>query len=174
MTDQTTELQPLMYHGGQPYSRESAATALAEFDANPELVKSALGGDIATQQLRAAYWSMSRGHQPGAQPSMPHDANGIHEQVAERGAAITEARLDAFGKHVRMTPELRGQFKRRLATAEQHDFAVAERERLLKDPPFRGKVFSNDADSIDRWIKIVQAATAPVAPADYDWSKDTI
>jgi hypothetical protein len=105
---------------------------------------------------------------------MPHDANGIHEQVAEREAAITAARLDAFGKHVRMTPELRGQFKRRLATQEQHDFATAERERLPKDPTFRGKVFSNDADAIDKWVKIVQAATAPVAPQDYDWSKDTI
>src|SRR5262249_4001190 len=64
------------------------------------------------------------------------------------------------------------QFSRRLATQEQHDFAVAERERLLRDPEFRAKVFNGFADETDRWIKIVQAAAAPVAPPDYDWSKD--
>ena len=64
------------------------------------------------------------------------------------------------------------QFSRRLATQEQHDFAVAERERLLRDPEFRSKVFAGFADETDCWVKIVQAAAAPVAPADYDWSKD--
>jgi hypothetical protein len=168
----TPEQAPLLYHNGQPYSRESAATALAAFDADADKVKAALGGDIAKQQERAAFWMMSKGHQPGGVPAMPTDAGGIVQQMGERERAIHEAKLDTFAKHTRMTSELRAQFSRRLATQEQHDFAVAERERLLKDGSFRAKVYANDADSIDRWIKIVQAAAAPVAPADYDWSKD--
>jgi hypothetical protein len=171
---ETTEQPPLMYHGGQPYSRESAATALAEFDADADRVKAALGGDIAKQQERAAFWMMSRGHQPGAVPTMPADSTGIAQQMTERDEQIHEAKLDAFAKHVRMTPELRGQFSRRLATQEQHDFATAERGRLLRDPDFRAKVFAGYADETDRWIKICQAAAAPVAPADCDWSKDAV
>ena len=116
---------------------------------------------------------MARGYTPGAVPAMPSDAHGIHEQVAAREERITEARLDTFAKHTRQTPEMRAQFKRRLATQEQHDFASAERERLLKDPAFRQRVVNNDADAVDHWIRIVQTAAAPVAPADYDWSKDS-
>jgi hypothetical protein len=172
MTDTTETIAPFMYHDGQPYSRESAAAALAAFDADADRVKAALGGDVAKQQERAAYWMMSRGHAPGGVPAVASDAGGIAQQMTERDQQIHEAKLDAFAKHTRMTPELRAQFSRRLATQEQHDFAVAERERLLRDPDFRAKVFNGFADETDRWVKIVQAAAAPVAPADYDWSKD--
>jgi len=58
---------------------------------------------------------------------------------------------------------------RRLATQEQHDFAIAERARLLKDGAFRARVYANDADAIDRWIKITQVAAAPIAAPDYKW-----
>ena len=116
---------------------------------------------------------MARGYTPGAVPAMPSDAHGIHEQVAAREERITEARLDTFAKHTRQTPEMRAQFKRRLETQEQHDFASAERERLLKDPAFRQRVVNNDADAVDHWIRIVQTAAALVVPADYDWSKDS-
>jgi hypothetical protein len=164
--------EPNLVYQGQLYSRETAAVALAAFDADEAKVKAALGGDLSAQQERRDLWMLARGMQPGALPAMPMDGHGVHEQMTEREEQITEARLDAFAKHTRMTPELRMQFSRRLATQEQHDFAVAERERLLKDPNFRAKVFAGHADETDRWIKIVQAATAPVAPADYDWSKD--
>jgi hypothetical protein len=117
---------------------------------------------------------MARGHQPGAVPTMPSDAGGVAAQMTERDQQIHEAKLDVFAKHTRMTPELRAQFSRRLATQEQHDFATQEKERLLRDPEFRGKVFAGYADETDRWIKICQAAAAPVAPPDYDWSKDVV
>jgi hypothetical protein len=161
-----------MLYQGQPVSREMAQAELTKFDADKDRVAAALNGDTKFQQERRDWWMLSRGMQPGATPAMPSDASGIHEQVAEREQQITEARLDTFAKHVRMTPELRFQMQRRLATQEQHDFAAAERERLLKDPTFRQKVFTNDADSIDKWIKICQVAAAPVAPKDFDWSKD--
>jgi hypothetical protein len=172
MTDTPEQTEPLLYFEGQPYSRDSAAAALAAFDADADRVKAALGGDIAKQQERAAYWSMVRGIQPGGVPAMPADGTGVAQQMTERDQQIHEAKLDAFARHTRMTPELRAQFSRRLATQEQHDFAVAERERLLRDPDFRARVFAGYADETDRWVKIVQAAAAPVAPADYDWSKD--
>jgi hypothetical protein len=117
---------------------------------------------------------LSRGHIPGATPAIPNDAHGIHEQVAEREEAIVEARLDTFAKHVRMNAEMRGQFKRRLATAEQHDLATNERARLLKDGSFRQRVLDGDADAVDHWVKICQTAAAPVAPADYNWGEDKI
>jgi hypothetical protein len=132
-------------------------------------VKAALSGDVAKRQERAAYREMARGRQPGAVPAMPLDAGAVAQQMDEREEQIHEARLDTFAKHVRMTPELRFQMSRRLATQEQSDFAKAERQRLLKDPGFRARVYSNDADAVDRWIKITQVAAAPVAPPDYNW-----
>jgi hypothetical protein len=96
----------------------------------------------------------------------------VRAQMTDRDKEIHEARLDAFARHTRMTPEIRHEFSRRLATQEQHDFAVAERERLLKDKAFGRRVHvDHDAEAIDRWIKVVQAAAAPVAPPDFDWSK---
>jgi hypothetical protein len=133
-----------------------------------------LGGDVSKQQLRRDFWMMARGYQPGATPAMPNDAQGIHEQVAAREEQIVEARLDTFAKHTRQTPEMRAQFKRRLATQEQHDFATNERARLLKDPAFRQRVVNGDADAVDHWVRIVQTAAAPVAPADYKWDEDKI
>jgi hypothetical protein len=172
MTEDVTEQQPPMWHQGQAWSREKAAAELVKFDADADKVKAALGGDVAKQQERRDLWMMARGMQPGATPAMPSDAHGIHEQVAEREAAIVEARLDTFAKHTRQTPEMRAQFKRRLATAEQHDFATNERARLLKDSNFRQRVLDGDPDATDTWVRIVQTAAAPVAPADYDWNKD--
>jgi hypothetical protein len=165
----TTEQAPPLHYQGQLYSPESAAAKLAELDADKDFVKAALGGDVAKQQERAAYREMARGRQPGAVPTMPADAGAVVQQQDEREQQIHEARLDAFAKHVRMTPELRFQMSRRLATQEQSDFAKAERVRLLKDSGFRAKVYANDADAIDRWIKITQVAAAPVAPPDYKW-----
>jgi len=171
-TPGTPESGPILQYHGQLYSPESAAAKLTELDADKDFVAAALGGDISKQQERAAYREMARGRQPGAIPAMPLDAGAVAEQMTDRDQQIHEAKLDKFAKHVRMTPELRAQMSRRLATAEQHTFATAERERLLKDPGFRAKVFANDADAIDRWIKITQVAAAPVAPADYKWSDD--
>src|SRR5215472_11218700 len=164
MTDTPEQTSPLMYFEGQPYSMESAAAALKAFDADADRVKAAIGGDVAKQQERAALWQMARGHQPGGPVATPSDPNGVQQQMSDRDQQIHEAKLDAFAKVTRMTPELRMQFSRRLASQEQHDFAVAERERLLRDPEFRAKVFNGFADETDRWIKIVQAAAAPVAP----------
>jgi len=132
----------------------------------------AIGGRQLFVEGTPAFAAKNR-YTPGAVPAMPSDAHGIHEQVAAREEQITEARLDTFAKHTRQTPEMRAQFKRRLATQEQHDFASAERERLLKDPAFRQRVVNNDADAVDHWIRIVQTAAALVVPADYDWSKDS-
>jgi hypothetical protein len=167
--DAVPQQTPHMEYGGQLYSREHAAAELVKLDSDAEFVKAALGGDVSKQQLRAAFWQMSRGYQPGAVPAMPHDQQGIHEQVAAREEQIVEARLDTFAKHTRQTPEMRAQFKRRLATQEQHDYATNERARLLKDGSFRQRVLNNDADAVDHWVRIVQTAAAPVAPADFDW-----
>jgi hypothetical protein len=173
MTEDTTEQPtPNMLYQGQLYSRETAAAELIKLDGDAEFVKAALGGDVSKQQLRRDFWMMARGYTPGATPAMPSDAHGIHEQVAAREEQITEARLDTFAKHTRQTPEMRAQFRRRLATQEQHDYATNERARLLKDPAFRQRVVNGDADAVDTWVRIVQTAAAPVAPADYDWSKD--
>lgn len=160
---------PLMTYQGQLYSRESAAVKLAEFDADAERVKAALGGDTAKQQERRDLWMLARGMQPGAVPTMPSDAGGVAQQMTERDEQIHEAKLDAFAKHIRMTPEIRQEFSRRLATQEQHDFATAEKARLLRDPDFRSKVFAGYADETDRWIRVCQAAAAPVAPPDHKW-----
>jgi hypothetical protein len=172
--DAVPQQTPHMTYNGQVYSREHAAAELAKLDGDKDFVAAALGGDVSKQQLRRDFWMMARGYTPGATPAMPSDANGIHEQVAAREEQITEARLDTFAKHVRMNPEMRAQFKRRLATADQHDLATNERARLLKDGSFRQRVLNGDADAVDHWVKICQTASAPVAPKDYDWSKDQI
>jgi len=75
-------------------------------------------------------------------------------------------------KFTRQTPEMRAQYSRRLATQEQHDYAVNERERLLRDGAFRTRVLANDPDAVERWINIVQLASAPVAPPGYNWEAD--
>jgi hypothetical protein len=173
MTEDTAEQPtPNMLYQGQLYSREMAAAELVKLDGDADFVKAALGGDVSKQQLRRDFWMMARGYTPGAVPAMPSDAHGIHEQVAAREEQIVEARLDTFAKHTRQTPEMRAQFKRRLATAEQHDFATNERARLLKDGSFRQRVLNGDADTVDTWVRICQVAAAPVAPDDYDWTKN--
>lgn len=134
--DTIEQASPPLHYEGQLWSPETAAAALAEFDADADRVKAALGGDIAAQRERAAYREMARGRQPGAIPEMPLDAGAVAQQMGERDQMIHESRLDAFARHVRMTPELRAQMSRRLATQEQSDFAKAERVRLLKDGAF--------------------------------------
>jgi hypothetical protein len=170
--DTPEQPNPMLWHQGQPISQEGAVAALAAFDADEVKVKAALGGDISAQAERRDLWMLARGHQPGAAPVMPSDGHGVHEQMADREEQIVEARLDTFAKHMRMGPEQRGQQRRWLATQEQHDFAVAEKARLLKDPDFRAKVFAGHADETSRWIGVCQAAAAQIAPPDYDWSKD--
>src|SRR6516165_10461465 len=165
--DAVPQQTPHMTYNGQVYSREHAAAELAKLDGDKDFVAAALGGDVSKQQLRRDFWMMARGYTPGAVPAMPSDAHGIHEQVAAREEQIVEARLDTFAKHTRQTPEMRAQFKRRLATQEQHDYATNERARLLKDGSFRQRVLNNDADAVDHWVKICQTASAPVAPKDY-------
>jgi len=74
--------EPLMYFAGQPYSRESAAKMLAEFDADKDLVKAALAGDTDAQEFRAAFWQMSRGIQPGGEQA-PIDRGLAAKQASE-------------------------------------------------------------------------------------------
>lgn len=169
-----TSAEPLLYYKGQPYSKASATSALARFDADQAKVNAALGGDGAARQERAALREMSLGRQPEGVLVMPVDEAGVREQMLTREEQETEARLDVFAKYARMTPELRAQQKRWLATQEQHDFAVAEKARLLRDPEFSAKVVKGYPDETDRWVKTCQAAAATVAPPDYDWSKDSI
>jgi hypothetical protein len=172
---ETASGEPLMYYQSQPYSKASAATALADFDKNPDQVKLALGGDAAARQLRAALREMSLGRSPpDMTPAMPADGAGVQEQMQSREELINEARLDTFARHMRMDNVQRAQQKRFLATQEQHDFAVAEKARLLADPGFGAKVLAKDADATDRWIRVCQAAAAQVAPKNYDWAADTI
>jgi hypothetical protein len=170
--DTPEQTAPLMYHEGQPYSRQSAAEALAAFDADADRKAAALGGDIAKQQERAAYWMMARGHQPGAVPAMPADGTGVQQQMDEREQAINEARLGVWEKHIRMNDQMRAEAKRGLATAEQVEDAKREIRRMLDDKEFGRKIFGGDMDAKDRWARNNLLASMQVAPADYDWSKD--
>ena len=98
--------EPILWHQGQAYSRQSAAEALAAFDADVTKVKAAIRGDTAMQQERRDLWMLSRGYQPGGVPAMPSDAGGVHEQMTEREAQIEEARLGVWQNHIRMNPAL--------------------------------------------------------------------
>jgi hypothetical protein len=175
MTDQTSELQPLMYHGGQPYSRESAATALAEFDADKDgRVKAALGGDVAAQQERAAYWMMSKGHQPGSTPVMPSDSAGVAQQMDEREQQIQAARLDVWQRHIPMNDVARAEIKRGLVTQQQQDDAKREIRRMLDDKEFGAKVLAGHMDAKARWTSANLIASMRVADENYDWGKDKV
>jgi hypothetical protein len=162
--DTTEQPAPLMYHEGQPFSRESAAARLAAFDADADRVKAALGGDIAKQQERAAYWSMARGVQPGAVPAMPADGTGVHAQMDEREQQINEARLDTWQKHIRMNDQMRAETKRGLATAEQVEDAKREIRRMLDDPEFGRKVLRGEMDARDKWARFNLLASMQVSP----------
>jgi len=169
VTDAPEQTGPIMTYEGQPFSMSHAAARRAELMSNKEYTDAARGGDVAKQQELAALRLMERGYQPGGPSAMPLDPGAVAQQMTERDQQIHEVKLDTFSKLVRMTPEMRAQYSRRLATAEQHDFATAERQRLLRDGAFRARVLANDADAVHRWISIVQVAAAPVAPADYPW-----
>jgi hypothetical protein len=170
MSETTEQPAPLMYHEGQPFSRESAAQALAAFDADADRVKAALGGDVAKQQERAAFWMMSRGHQPGAVPTMPSDSTGVAEQMSEREQQIQEARLGTWEKHIRMDDNMRAEAKRGLATAEQVEEAKREIRRMLEDTEFGRKVMRGDMDARDRWARFNLIASMQVAPPDFNWT----
>lgn len=167
--DTTEQTGPLMEYQGQPWSREMAVEALAAFDGDKSKVAAALGGDTAKQQERRDLWMLAKGRQPGAIPAAPLDEGAVAQTMQERDQQIHEAKLDTFAKFTRQTAEMRAQYSRRLATAEQHDFAVQERQRLLRDPGFRARVLANDADAVARWVGIVQVAAAPVAPPGHKW-----
>jgi hypothetical protein len=151
---------------------QSAATALAAFDADEAKVKAALGGDIGAQQERRDLWMLARGMQPGAAPTMPSDGTGVAAQMNEREAAIEEARLDTWQKHIRMDDRMKAEAKRGLATAEQIEDAKREIRRMLDDPNYGRKILDGDMDAKDRWARMNLIAAMQVAPADYDWSKD--
>jgi hypothetical protein len=61
MTD-ATEPAPMMMYQGQPYSMQSAAAALAAFDADADWVKAALGGDFEADIQGAAITSDRAGN----------------------------------------------------------------------------------------------------------------
>jgi hypothetical protein len=170
MTDTTEQPAPLMYHEGQPFSRESAAAALAAFDADKDKVAAALGGDIKYLQERRDLWMLSRGHVPGGVPTMPSDPTGVAQQMDEREQAINEARLGVWEKHIRMNDQMRAETKRGLATAEQVEDAKREIRRMLDDPEFGRKVMRGDMDAKDKWHRFNLLASMQVAPADFDWS----
>jgi len=164
--------EPLLWHQGQPMSSEAAAAALAAFDADKDKVAAALGGDIAAQQERRDLWLLARGHQPGGLPVMPSDGTGVQQQMDAREEQIAEARFDVWQKNIRMNDVQRAEAKRGLATQQQVDDAKREVRRMLDDKEFGAKVLAGNADAKDKWHRFNFIASLPVAPADYDWSKD--
>jgi anti-sigma-K factor RskA len=91
MTETTEQPTPQhLWHQGQAWSKESAATALAAFDADKDKVAAALAGDVSKQQERRDLWMLARGMTPGAVPTMPSDSTGVAEQMTEREEQIQE------------------------------------------------------------------------------------
>jgi hypothetical protein len=165
---------PLLFHQGQPLSQESAAAALAAFDADEGKVKAALGGDIAMQQERRDLWLLARGHQPGGVPVMPSDAAGVEAQMSEREQHLQEARLGVWQKHIPMSEEAVAQVKRGLATQQEVAEAKRELERMKADPEFGRRVLSGDMDAKQRWHVANLKAAMRIAPENYDWAADTV
>jgi hypothetical protein len=161
----------MLWHQGQPLSRERAAAELAAFDADEVRVKAALSGDIAAQQERRDLWMLARGMQPGSVPVTPSDATSVQQQMDEREQQVQEARLATWEKHIRMTDNMRAEARRGLATQQNHDDAVREVRRMLDDKDFGAKILAGNSDAKDKWARCNFVASLPIAPADYDWSE---
>jgi hypothetical protein len=165
---------PFLWHEGQPWSQQTAAARLAELDKDSEYTKALLAGDMAKVAERAAFKQMSEGKQPGP-VAAPVDSGSVLQQMSEREQEHHEKRLDAFDRLIvgGMSPLMREQYGRRLATQEQHDFAVRERERLMADPAFVARIHPRsgkpDPTAIEQWIHMTQIAAAPIAPPDHKW-----
>jgi hypothetical protein len=96
--------------------------------------------------------------------------------MSEREEQIHEAVLDTWAKHIPAAdPVRRAQMARGLATADQITAAKESIERAKRDPEFGRKVLAGNMDARERWASWhFVAYHCREAPADYDWSKDTI
>ena len=145
--------QPVLYHQGQPISPEMATEQRAALVADPEYVKSALGGDELKQRTLADLFMLSRGQQPGSSAPAPQDAAGVERQMSERQAADDRRVLDTWEQHMRLDDAQRFQLERGEATNSQIAEARREIARLKRDSEFVKALHAGDAEAMDAWCK---------------------
>jgi hypothetical protein len=166
MSEQQDE--PTLTFEGQFITPSHAAEMRATLLADKEFSKSALNGDAEKQQRLASLLLLSKGYQPGAGAN-PQGVADVAAQATERAILEQERVADTWGRHIRLTPQSRMELARGLCTREQHDTAVAELDKMKRDPAFGRRVTSGDRDAIDAWSRMNLIAAMRVAPADHKW-----
>jgi len=141
-----------------PMSPEAAAARRAALVADPEYVKSALGGDELKQRTLADLFMLSRGQKPGSSAPAPQDVAGVQAQMSEREIADQRKVLDVWQSHMRLDDAQRFQLER--GEAKESEIAEARREiaRLKKDTEFTRKLTAGDVAAMDKWSKMHKVA----------------
>jgi hypothetical protein len=172
----TPEPVPLLWHGGQSWSQQTATVELARLDADESFRNAALGGDTSKQRLRAAFREMSLGRQPGealggvgGAPIMPQTPDQVRGQMQERDLAIDDARLGTWERLVSMDDQMKLENRRGLATAEQVADAKLEVKRMIADRELGRKILNNDMDAKRKWLLAGRVAGMQVASPDHKW-----
>lgn len=164
----TAGVSDLMVGVITPEIAAQAGAMRRELMADANYAKAAVDGDVAKQEHLRDLYMISRGMTPASM--QPENIGAVQERIDEREAVLAEARLDTLAQHIRMSPQMRFEFKRGLATQDQVDYARAEVQRMLKDKAFGARVLADDADAKDRWVRMVQIANARIAPPGCQWS----
>jgi hypothetical protein len=160
--------EPTLTYEGQFITPSHAETTRNALLSDPEFTKAARAGDAAKVKQLGDLLLLSRGYQPGAGLN-PQNVADVEVQADQRAILDQERVIDTWGRHIRLTPQGRMEIARGLATQEQHDNAVAELDKMKRDPAFGRRVTSGDRDAIDAWSRMNLIASMRVAPPDYKW-----
>ena len=76
----------------------------------------------------------------------------------ERGLA---ALAEQGGLNAPQISEIRNRMP---VTREEHDYAVREKDRMIKDAGFRQRLLSHDRAAANEWFRVVQLSALPVKP----------
>jgi hypothetical protein len=88
----------------------------------------------------------------------------VSEQM-RREAAQREQGLMTLAEHGGLNATQVGEIRNRTpVTREEHDFAVREKDRMIKDAGFRQRLLSHDRTAANEWFRVVQLSALPVRP----------
>jgi hypothetical protein len=58
-----------------------------------------------------------------------------------------------------------GEIRNRTPVSQQeHDYAVREKDRMIRDAGFRQRLLSHDRAAANEWFRVVQLSALPVKP----------
>jgi hypothetical protein len=164
MTDATPAPAPAPAPGvsdllGEPTPEIARETIRARID-DPDFRKKLLANDPATRD------EWNRLHKIGFRP--PAGTPTTIEPASEQARRENEQRergLAALAQQGGLSALQISEIRNRMpVTREEHDYAVREKDRMIKDAGFRQRLLSHDRAAANEWFRVVQLSALPVKP----------